>query len=49
VGDQVSHPYKAPYKIILLYASGVIFLNKKEENKRFWIEWQPAFPEFSRL
>jgi hypothetical protein len=39
VADQFSHPYKAPKKIILPYVSGVIFLNNKEEDKIFWIEW----------
>jgi hypothetical protein len=35
VGDQVSHPYKTPNKIIILYVSGVLFLNNKEEEKKY--------------
>jgi hypothetical protein len=44
--DQVSHPYKTRYKIILLYILFFKLLDNKLEYKWFCIEW---FPDFNLL
>ena len=46
VKDQVSH---ATDKIIVLYTLILIFLDSKQEDRRFWTEWQQAFNEFGLL
>jgi len=45
VTDQVSHPHKTEGKIIVLYTVVLTFSDSKREDKRFWTEWQQAFPE----
>ncbi|PNF33937.1 hypothetical protein B7P43_G06018 [Cryptotermes secundus] len=38
VRDQVSHPYRATSKIIVIYILIVMFLDSRREDKRFWTE-----------
>ena len=45
VTDQVSQQYKTTRKITILY----IVIYFKREDKRFWIEWHQALPEFIQL
>ena len=49
VSDQVSHPYKTTSKIIILCILIFKFLYNKPEDKRFYIEWYQAFPDFNLL
>jgi len=49
VTDQVSNPFKTTCKMIVLYTLIFILLDNKCEDKRFWTEWQQAFPEFNLL
>jgi hypothetical protein len=44
VSDHVSHPYKTTGKIMVLYTVIFIFLDSKLEDKRFYTEWEQAFP-----
>jgi hypothetical protein len=39
VRDQVSHPYKNTWKIIILNILIFLFLASRREDKRFWTEW----------
>ena len=39
VSDQVPHPYKTTYKIIVLYIYNFVFLDNKLEDKRFCTKW----------
>jgi hypothetical protein len=36
---QVSHPYRATCKMILLYNLIFMFLNSRREDKWFWTDW----------
>jgi hypothetical protein len=47
VGDQVSYPYSTASKITVLYILILRFFDIRWEDKRFWIEWKQAFPEFN--
>jgi hypothetical protein len=38
--DQVSHPYKTTYKIVVLCILIFAFLDSKREDKIFWISWR---------
>jgi hypothetical protein len=39
VSDQVSHPYKIKFTIIVLYIINFILLDSKPKHKRFCTEW----------
>jgi hypothetical protein len=45
--DQVSHPYSTTGKITVLYILIFRFFDMRREDKRFWIEGQQTFPEFT--
>jgi hypothetical protein len=47
--DQVSHPYKASSKIVVLCILNLMSVCNRWEDKEFWTEWQKVFPEFSLL
>ena len=47
--DRVLHSYKTAGKIMLPYVLSFIWLGNKQEDKRFWIKWLQAFPEFNLL
>jgi hypothetical protein len=49
VSDQVSHPYRTPGNIIVLYILTFTLLDSKLEDKRFCTEWWQAFPDFNLL
>jgi hypothetical protein len=49
VRDEVSHPYGTTGKIIVLYILTFKFFDSRQENRRFWIEWYQALPEFNFL
>jgi hypothetical protein len=40
VGVQVPHPYRTIGNIIVLYI--LMFLDSRQEDERFWTEWQQA-------
>jgi hypothetical protein len=46
VTDKISHPHRTTGKIIVLYILTFMFLDSRQEDKRFWTEWQQATPEF---
>jgi hypothetical protein len=46
---QVSHPDKITGKIVFFYILIFKFLERIQEDKRFWTEWLQAFPEFNLL
>jgi hypothetical protein len=43
--NQVSHPYEATGKGIVLYIPTLILLGSKLKDKKFCTEWQHAFPD----
>jgi len=49
VRDQVSHQYKTTGKIIVLCILVLVSLPSKLEDKRFYTNWQQAFPDFNLL
>jgi hypothetical protein len=51
VRDQVPHPYRSKYKIIVLYEYILIFtfFGSRREGRRLWTEWYQALPEFNLL
>jgi hypothetical protein len=48
VREQVSHPYKTS-KSIIFYTLIFKSLERRQEDKRFWTQWQKALPEFNML
>jgi hypothetical protein len=49
VRDQVSHPYSTTGKILVMFILIFRFFDMRQEDRRFWTEWQQAFPEFNLL
>jgi hypothetical protein len=39
VRDQVSHPYRTRDRTIVLYIVILMFLDSRQEDKRFYTEW----------
>jgi len=49
VEDQVSHPYKATGRKVVLYILVLGFLDRRLEDKSLRTKCQQAFPEFKRI
>jgi hypothetical protein len=46
VRDHVSHRYRKTSELIVLYTQILMFLDSRQQNKRFRTEWYQALPEF---
>jgi hypothetical protein len=42
--DQISHPYRTTGKIFVLYTLIFMFFHSRQEDRRFWTEWQQTIP-----
>jgi hypothetical protein len=49
IRNQVSHPYTAAGRTVVLYILIVTFSHSRREGRRFWNEWQQTLPEFNLL
>jgi hypothetical protein len=47
--DHVSHPYRTTRKIIVFYFLIFGVFDSRRGDRKFWMEWKQALPEFNLL